>query len=556
MFMRKKLLPVLIAFLCIVLSVSPSAAEIAKMDEAKNVAQNWISLIINLEGDWGGLKTAEVTAVDEFKRSNRVLGYVCHVSPGGFILISLHKELAPVKAFSYSGHLNPASDRGLCDLLKGDMEHTLDIIEQKTGSLDAVRSSDVRTLLKMDYTRAWEKLSGPAIKTQSQSEEGASEMSYQAGQELLRTSWHQDTPYNSQCPSGNTGCTDCCPSAPNPCPPSAPTVVGCVATAGAQVMKYWNWPPYGVGSHTYTWSGDDSCGTNSGGGALSATFSDSYAWNFMANGYHWDFFQNRWQDEDNNPLAQQNLDAVSELSYEVGVAVEMDFGVCGSNAVPWNPAGRSLDDALVDNFRYSAAVEVKYRQLYLNAVDWFNEMKGQINQNRPIVYTVPGHAIVADGWFEIFFGAELFRYYHMNYGWAGAVPSTDPNWTDYTTSNCFFQLDNLPGSFAAAELMLINIYPVQSLGNYLSGTYPRESFNYRYFNVDATAADAAFAPGQNLQFLQNVTVTCPSRSGTSIRFNGSNSLPTRLFSRGDLTKGIRINNGSIKLMNGGSIAFR
>jgi hypothetical protein len=554
--MRIKLLSRLILALIIVMSALPSAAEIATLDEARRVADNWLSLILNFKGDWGGSKIAEVTAVEAFKRSDRVLGYWCHVSPQGFILISLRKELAPVKAFSYSGHLNPDLDKGLCDLLKGDMEHTLNIMEQQLGPIETVRPSDVRGLLKMDYTPAWEKLAGPAIKTLTQSEEGAPEMSYQAGQELLQTSWQQDEPFNARCPAGNTGCTNCCPSDPNPCLPATRTVVGCVATAGAQVMKYWNWPPYGVGSHTYTWSGDDSCGTNVGGRTLSASFSDSYAWTLMANRYQWDIPQNRWEDENNNPLSQQNLDAVSELSYEVGVAVEMDYGVCSSSAVPWNPVGRSLDDALVENFRYSAAVEVKYRQLYLDAVDWFNDIKGQINHNRPIVYTVPGHAVVADGWFEIFFDSDLFRYYHMNYGWDGTVPSADPNWAGYTNSNCFFQLDNLPGSFAAAELMLINIYPAQSLGNYLSGTYPRESFNYRYFNVDATAANADFAPGQNLQFLQNVTVTCPSRSGTSIRFNGSNSLPTRLFSRGDLSKGVRINNGSLKLRNGGAIAFR
>jgi hypothetical protein len=528
----------------------------ATMDDARTVADNWISLIINLKGDWGGSKTAKVVTIEQFRRADRVLGFFCHVSPRGFIVVSLRKELAPVKAFSCSSYLNPDSAKGLSDLLKWDMERILNIIEQQVGPIETARSSDVSGFLKLDHTCSWKKLTGQAIKTPIQSEEGFTEMSYQSGQELLQTSWHQNEPYNSRCPGGNTGCTDCCPSDPNLCAPSSPTVVGCVATAGAQLMKYWNWPPYGVGSHSYAWSGDDSCGASVGGGTLSATFSDSYAWTLMSNRYERNISLMRWEDGNGNPLIQQNLDAASELSYEVGVAVEMDYGVCDSTAVPWNPVGRSLDDALIDNFRYSSAVEVKYRQLYLNAVDWFNEIKGQINQNRPIVYTVPGHAIIADGWFEIFFGPDLFRYYHMNYGWDGAVPPGDSNWIDYTTSNCFFQLDNLPGSFAAAELMLINIYPAQSLGNYLSGTYPRESFNYRYFNRDATAADAVFAPGQNLQFLQNVTVTCPSRSGTSIRFNGSDALPTRLFSRGDLTMGVRIHNGSMKLRNGGSIAFR
>ena len=32
------------------------------------------------------------------------------------------------------------------------------------------------------------------------------------------------------------------------------TVTGCVATAAAQIMKYWNFPPTGQGSTSYSWS--------------------------------------------------------------------------------------------------------------------------------------------------------------------------------------------------------------------------------------------------------------------------------------------------------------
>ena len=55
---------------------------------------------------------------------------------------------------------------------------------------------------------------------------------------LLTTQWYQKSPYNQLCPSY--------------------TMTGCVATAMAQVMKYWNYPAFGRGSHSYT---DDSCPT-------------------------------------------------------------------------------------------------------------------------------------------------------------------------------------------------------------------------------------------------------------------------------------------------------
>ena len=173
-------------------------------------------------------------------------------------------------------------------------------------------------------------------------------MNYQEGGVLLCSRWHQRDPYNPLCPTGDTGCTDCCPDEPYICSPSFPTLVGCVATAGAQIMNYWSWPPYGVGSDSYNWDGDDSCDGNTGGGALSATFSDYYDWRHMVNQYVWDSGQNRWEDENGNPLTQAHLDAVAELCYEVSVDVEMDYGVCGSGA-----STEDMEDVYEDHYRYS-----------------------------------------------------------------------------------------------------------------------------------------------------------------------------------------------------------
>ena len=49
---------------------------------------------------------------------------------------------------------------------------------------------------------------------------------------LVKTHWDQYEPYNNNCPDGS--------------------LTGCVATVMAQLMKYWEWPAKGVGSHQYT----------------------------------------------------------------------------------------------------------------------------------------------------------------------------------------------------------------------------------------------------------------------------------------------------------------
>ena len=64
---------------------------------------------------------------------------------------------------------------------------------------------------------------------------------------MLTTTWDQSPYYNDLCPDSA----------------GIHAVTGCAATATAQVMKFWNWPVTGTGSHTYT---DNNFGT------LSANF--------------------------------------------------------------------------------------------------------------------------------------------------------------------------------------------------------------------------------------------------------------------------------------------
>ena len=101
----------------------------------------------------------------------------------------------------------------------------------------------------------------------------------------------------------------------------------------------------------------------------------------------------------------------------------------------------------------------------------------------------------------------------------------------------------------------MNIYPAQYLGSWLSGTYTKQSFPYRYFDRDATGSSAIFEAGQYVQFLPTITATCTSTTGGSIRFYGASVNNTRLFSRGDRTKGVRIYDGAVKLNRYGSIRF-
>jgi hypothetical protein len=198
-----------------------------------------------------------------------------------------------------------------------------------------------------------------------------------------------------------------------------------------QVMKYHEWPPAGVGDFTHDWDGDQTCGGAGIAESLYADFSDPYDWESMP-------------DSCDLGCTPEEEEAIAELCYEVGVAIETDFGKCVS-AASWDP----VMTAFRDFFLYDPAVGRDYR--YQHTLDsWFQIIQTEINEDRPIMYTYWnvswGHEIVCDGWREV----GGLKQYHMNYGWAGP----------YTG---WYTLDSLHGSANPQnESIIRNIEPDQT----------------------------------------------------------------------------------------------
>jgi hypothetical protein len=480
---------ILVAMLLVIGLTIPLRAKKATVNDALTVANNWISLIIEKKGAWGDANTAHVEDIQEFKRGRRTLGYFCRVFPKGYIVLSLHKQLAPVKAYSATSNLDPHSQKGMTDFLKDRMERILGRVDEWARKLKAPPDEVMARILEVNYSNAWSELQVDETSFQQKLESDIEPMNYQENQILLSSSWHQLDPYNRQCPLSSGTCTD------------TRCTVGCVATAGAQIARYWNWPPYGVAS----------------------PYDGTYDWPNMP-------------DRATGSSTAAQIDAVAELSSEVGIAVGMSYCQidCESGSFTYN-----MEGVFEDHYRYHTNCARRNRSDY-TAIDWFNMIKAEFNANRPIQYKVTGHSIVGDGWQE--FGAGPTRQYHMNYGW-------DEGHTTWYT------LDALLFGDTDTEYIIASIYPAPSLGSSLNSTYIKESFPYRYFNVDATGNSATFEAGQNLQFLPDISVTCTSTTGGSIRFEGSSTDNTTLFSNGDRTKGARIYDGTIKMNRYGGIRF-
>ncbi len=491
-----------------------AAAEFVTPEMARAAAESWIIQTIHDTGSWGGAPAASVVDVQPLMKGDRQVGYYLAIDPAGYIITPLRTELTPVKAFTVDQRLDPASDgQNVAGLVKDSLAAALDQIEAAAGPVAQASTADFARLLERDYRSLWADWSDPQALQKRLA--GGETSNYSSGQILLETSWHQGDPFWDNDPVGSGG----------------QTVVGCVATAGAQILAYWDWPLVGNGSHSYAWSGDDSCGPNVGGGTLSATFNDIYDWGHMANRYVWDAGQARWEDENGSPITQAHLDAASELSYEFGVAVNMDYGACGSSAYTWD-----ADPAYSNYFRYDEADTI-YRTSY-NPTTWFSMIQLQLNRNRPVHYKVTGHSIVGDGW-RVSGGLNQI---HFNYGW----DSGDTTW---------YTVDALLLGDPSIEYVVLNIVPINAMGPILTaGTYARvPTFPYRYVDQDIAGGiggEITFSAGQNIQFLPRVHLTC---NGNNIRFLGVSGYPIRLYSRGILNKGITVYNGAVKLYTNGSI---
>ena len=201
---------------------------------------------------------------------------------------------------------------------------------------------------------------------------------------LVGTFWDQGAPYNDRCPMDSSR--------------GERAVVGCVATAMAQIMKYWEYPAFGQGSHSYDprsmWTSSSPYGT------VSADFGNtSYFWNHMP-----------------SRVSQASLtyqrDAVAILSFHCGVSVNMMYGLSsegGSGAY-----SRDVVTAMKTYFKYDPQLYQTYRGSSDSV--WCALLDTELAAGRPMYYSgsdsTGGHAFVCDG-------SDLQSRYHFNWGWSG-----------------------------------------------------------------------------------------------------------------------------------------
>lgn len=258
----------------------------------------------------------------------------------GFMLVSADDAVAPLLAYS------PTNDFPLDSLPEGPRIW----MESLGGEIAAARQSGQRRVA----TRA----------------QGMEEV-----KPLISTRWDQTYPYNSGCPIVD----------------GRRSVTGCVATAMAQVMKFWQYPAVGKGEITYS----------------PETMDEDLYLDFSTVSFNWSAMLNSYRGIYSDISAQ----AVADLMKACGHSVMMRYSPYESGAY-----SREITNALVNYFGYDQGVDRKKRADYSSQSEWNNLVYGELRQGRPVIYsgqsTAGAHCFVCDG----YDGEGLF---HINWGWSG-----------------------------------------------------------------------------------------------------------------------------------------
>ena len=429
---------ILFGFLALLVSVTLFAERITS-DDAAQVANNFMNI-----APAPGVKNAVPHKKMVRKATAEENLFYIYENEGGegWVIVAADDAITPILAYSETGHFRtdnlPTNIRGWL----GKYNSFIRKIEA-----DGVVASE-------EVTEEWNTLRKGLRRANAAVVVGP----------LVKTTWDQDKPYDLLCPgTGEWGYG------------SSKAAVGCVATAMAQVMKYWEWPKKGTGSRTYQPKNPNTGETSTRYGHQTANFgATTYDWANMLNSY-------------SGSYSDAQATAVATLMFHCGVATEMMYGNkddegSGTYTVNYGDwdwgtnQGECAQNALANYFGYKKegltgymrdGFTDDYGNLYTDDygnpiyakwsdADWTAMIKEELDKKHPIMYggagTKGGHSFICDGY-------RSDDYFHFNWGWSGS-------------NDGYYTLSNLaPGSggagggsynFSEEQDVIIGIEPDKS----------------------------------------------------------------------------------------------
>ena len=223
---------------------------------------------------------------------------------------------------------------------------------------------------------------------------------------LLNCHWNQRNPYNERCPIIE----------------GAHSLTGCVATAMAQVMYYYQWPEQTTQPIPgYT--------TKKNKITVPEQPVTRIDWQNMLPVYQY------------GQYSDKQADAVAQLMLLCGASVKIDYGLYGSGG---NVSAKSFEDY----FDYYGGQEIYRYNFDFQA--WCQLLYEELKKGHPVLYSGhgdggEGHQFVLDGYDVVDDGETTEAYYHVNFGWA-------------ESNDAYFSLNNVNG-FNYGQSALVGLRP-------------------------------------------------------------------------------------------------
>lgn len=441
------------------LSIGTMLADNISEEQAIQIASQFINSSNRVRGRSKALPNLQIAYISTVKSSTPEMYVINKGEKEGFVIVAGDDCAGPI-VLGYSDNGSFDYDKvhpGLKNLLSqyaGELNHC-----RKTGYVNAMISRNVENF------------------------------GHDVVAPLLQTHWNQTSPYWNQTPDKS--------------------YTGCVPTAMAQIMKYWEWPKKGYGTHN----------------------NDRYpiqSVNFSVSEYDWDNMANEYGAQSTD----EQINAVAKLMADVGCAVNVYYTNNGNSSAYMIDACK----ALVSNFGYSQDARYLYSVwdygTYKSNETMEALIREELDNHRPVLYAATdviveenyrggAHAFVCDGYTDE-------GYFHLNFGWSGNCDGYYLLKVMSSAANYWFEPEVIIGIHPSDKerVCVDNIYYELSGDEATAVACNDETFGETRNFVVPTAIDAG-GKTYNVTGIWNGTFA--NALATSITIQGIKKIPDRLF---------------------------
>jgi len=298
-----------------------------------------------------------IVSTETLQKDNQDVGYLFLLSDGGYIVVPISKLTSPIKSYSLIGtELVTPFRKILEDELYNFLENDRTLSRNISGRISK----------RWDFLENFTQTSSRVLN------------SYIPNTNLLTTTWNQGYPYNKFFPEVD----------------ETTTLTGCVQTAMAQLMNYHQYPTFGKGVLEHNASLKNSSGNHSRYENMVAVLYRNYNWELMSDNY-----------------SEYNETQADEVGYLMRDLVIMNKASIGTSET----SASNNSYAMYKNFGYSKNYKSASSSDH-TFLEIFNIIVEQIDLEQPVLFSLPNHMVVADGYQDDSTG----KYVHLNMGWGGS----------------------------------------------------------------------------------------------------------------------------------------